>query len=90
MAREEATQAAPRSARSRLSYKETRELAALPGEIEALEAEQRALGLTMSDADYHRRGAEQLKLDRQRLEALPALIETKLARWEALEARVLG
>ncbi len=78
---------APRSTRPKMSYKETRELASLPVEIEALEAEQTALTAQMSQPDYHRRPAEDKKTDRARLDAIPALIESKLARWEELEAR---
>ncbi len=78
---------APRPGRSKLSYKEGRELAELPAAIEQLEAEQAALTTAMADADYHRRGADQLRADRQRLADLPALIDAKLARWEELEAR---
>lgn len=78
---------APRPGRSKLSYKEGRELAELPAAIEQLEAEQAVLAAAMADADYHRRGADQRKADRQRLAELPTLIDAKLARWEELEAR---
>ena len=86
----EAAPAVARTPRAKLSYKETRELAALPGEIEALETEQSQLAALMATADYHRRGAEQLKLDSSRLDELPKLIEKKLERWESLEARASG
>jgi len=86
----EAAAPVARVARAKLSYKETRELAALPGEIEALEAEQTQLASLMATPEYHRRGAEQLKLDSSRLDELPRLIEKKLERWEALEARASG
>lgn len=42
--------------RAKLSYKETRELESLPGEIEALEIEQKALEEKMSAPDYYKRG----------------------------------
>ena len=71
--------------RVRLSYKEQRELAALPDEIEALEREQAQLTERMSAPDYHRVGGEQLRIDRQRLEELEALLLDKFARWERLE-----
>jgi ABC transport system ATP-binding/permease protein len=76
---------APRKARTRLSYKEERELAGLPTEIEALEAEQAALLVRMSEPDYHRLGAERLREDRRRLGELEEILPAKFARWEMLE-----
>ena len=69
----------------RLGYKEQRELAALPDEIEALEREQAQLTARMSMPDYHRVGGERLRGDRSRLEELEALLLQKFARWEWLE-----
>jgi ABC transport system ATP-binding/permease protein len=74
-------------ARAKLSYKEQRELEALPGEIEALEAEQKALEQKMSAGDYYRLGAEEVKRDRRRAEEIEGELTGKLERWEALEAR---
>jgi len=71
--------------RVRLGYKEQRELAALPDEIEALEREQTELTTRMSAADYHRQDRERLRSDRVRLEELEALLLEKFARWEWLE-----
>ena len=73
--------------RAKLSYKEARELAELPGAIEGLEAEQLALTGAMAAPDYHRLDAARLRADRVRLAEIPALIEAKLARWEELEQR---
>jgi ABC transport system ATP-binding/permease protein len=75
----------PTKARARLSYKEERELASLPAEIEALEGEQAALAALMSEPDYHRLGAERLRSDRKRLGELEKLLPVKFARWELLE-----
>jgi ABC transport system ATP-binding/permease protein len=72
--------------RTRLGYKEQRELASLPGEIEALEQEQAAITDRMSTPDYHQQGAPQIRADRQRIEAIEALLLAKFARWEMLEA----
>jgi ABC transport system ATP-binding/permease protein len=71
--------------RVKLSYKEQRELASLPDEIEALEREQSELNTLMSSPDYHRRGAEQIREDRRRSEAIEAALVAKFARWETLE-----
>jgi ABC transport system ATP-binding/permease protein len=72
--------------RTRLGYKEQRELAALPNEIEALEREQTELTARMSSADYYRQTAQQIRDDRKRAEDLETLLLEKFARWQALEA----
>ncbi|HEY7963510.1 MAG TPA: ATP-binding cassette domain-containing protein [Steroidobacteraceae bacterium] len=72
-------------ARTRLSYREERELAALPQEIESLEREQTELTDRMSAPDYHRLGGEQMRDDRKRLAELEELLLEKFARWELLE-----
>jgi ATP-binding cassette subfamily F protein uup len=77
----------PLKTRTRLSYKEVRELAALPEEIESLEREQTDLTVRMSAPDYHRLGGERVRDDRARLTALEALLLEKFARWESLEER---
>ena len=79
---------APDKARTKLSYKEQRELAALPTEIEVLEREQTDLAALMVSPDYHRREPQQLRADRQRLQQLESLLTVKFARWEALEQRL--
>ena len=79
--------AAREKPKAKLSYKETRELAALPGEIEALEAEQQALHAKMHDPEYYRQPPEQLRADQQRATDIERLLEEKLLRWTDLEAR---
>lgn len=76
---------APVKTRTRLSYKEERELVALPDEIESLEREQTELTARMSEPDYHRLGGERLRGDRKRLAELEELLLEKFARWESLE-----
>jgi ATP-binding cassette subfamily F protein uup len=71
----------------KLSYKETRELEALPKEIESLEAEQRALAEKMSSAEYYKQPAEALQADQARSGEIENLLMEKLERWEALEAK---
>ena len=73
--------------RAKLSYKETRELEALPGEIEVLEAEQHALAAKMSAPDYFWQGPEALRADRARSVEIEALLMEKLERWHALEEK---
>ncbi len=76
--------------RSKLSYKETRELAALPGEIAALEEEQGTLTARMSEADFYREDAQTIRNSQQRIETIEALLMEKLERWEMLEALSSG
>jgi ABC transport system ATP-binding/permease protein len=72
--------------RKKLSYKESRELEALPGEIEALEAEQKALAEKMSGPEYYKQPADALRVDQARAAEIEALLMKKLERWEALES----
>ncbi len=76
---------APMPPKSKLGYKDQRELAALPGEIEALEVEQRALLARMSSADYHEAGAQAMRANSERVGAIEREMALKFARWEALE-----
>lgn len=71
----------------KLSWREARELEALPEKLEALEAEQSALISSMSSADYHARPVDALKADKLRLEALEKEIAEGWARWEALSEK---
>ncbi len=75
---------APRSATLRMSYKETKELEALPATIEALETEQEQLMLTMSSADYFKRDLSEQQADKARSVELPQLIEAAYERWQEL------
>jgi ATP-binding cassette subfamily F protein uup len=70
-----------------MSYKESRELQNLPREIEALEREQTLLVQRMGEPDYHRNGAEQMKADRQRAEAIERELAEKFERWSVLEQK---
>ena len=73
----------------KLSYKEQRELDALPDEIAALETEQTALAEQLSDPeifkDYEKAGSLQ-----SRSEEIEMLLLEKLERWEILEAKQNG
>lgn len=71
----------------KLSYKESRELAQLPAEIEALEQRQQELTARMSSAEYHKQGADQIKADRKLAEDLEQEMAQKFERWSTLEAK---
>lgn len=88
--KEKIAKAAPqgmRPQRVRMSYKETQELKNLPAQIEALETEQSTLTNAMCAADYFKAAPEKQKTDKERLDALPALIEAAYARWEELSEK---
>ena len=72
--------------RTKLTYKETRELESLPREIEALEAEQKALHAKMSEPEYYKQPPEALRADQARHAEIEALLLEKLERWHALES----
>lgn len=72
--------------RKTLSFKEQRELEALPGEIEALEQEQSAIQAQFAQGDIYKQAPEQVKQCQDRLEAIAGLVLQKMERWEQLEA----
>ena len=89
-ARAPATTASPKpAAKSSLSYKEARELEALPGQIQALEAEQGTLAARLADPALYQDPPQAAALH-ARTEAIEAELLDALARWEALEAKQAG
>jgi ATP-binding cassette subfamily F protein uup len=81
------TKAARAPAAVKLSYKETRELAQLPAEIEAIEQRQQELTARMSSGEYHKQGADQIKADLKLAEDLEREMSEKFERWSTLEAK---
>ena len=69
----------------KLSYKEARELEALPGRIEALEAENTELAAALADPDTLRDGARVRELQ-GRLKEVENELARAYGRWEALES----
>jgi ATP-binding cassette subfamily F protein uup len=76
-----------RTAKPGLTFKEQRELDALPHEIETLEAEQHALTESMCAPGYHQQALEALRADRQRAESIEHALAEKFERWAALDAK---
>ena len=71
----------------RLTYKETRELGALPERIEAMEAEQAELVAAMSSAEFYvDADPARVAATAARLEALGRELEAAYTRWEELES----
>lgn len=75
------------STRKKLSFKEQRELEALPAEIEQLEQEQADIQAQFAQGDIYKQAPEQVKQRQERLDEIEALILQKLERWEWLESQ---
>jgi ABC transport system ATP-binding/permease protein len=78
-----ASPAAPR----KLSHKEQRELEALPGRIEALEAEQAALSERLASAELYQKEPQRVGELQARHAAIEEELMAALERWEALASR---
>jgi len=69
----------------RLSYKEQRELVALPRKIEELEEEQKKLYKAVSDPLLYKNGDDEAAVIRTRLSTLDSELADAYQRWESLE-----
>ena len=81
---EAATAPAPRA---KLSYREQRELEALPALVESLEAEQKMLGERLADPSAWRGDPGEARAMNERFAAIEVELLAALERWESLEAR---
>ena len=70
----------------KLSYKQQRELEALPEKIEALELEQAELHRLMGDGNFYRQPSDKITAALERLEAIKNELEACYGRWQTLEA----
>ncbi|HXI30854.1 MAG TPA: ATP-binding cassette domain-containing protein, partial [Vicinamibacterales bacterium] len=77
------------SRRRRLSYKEQRELDALPERIEALESEQRQLNATVAGPDFYKETADRIHTALARVETLQQELSEAYRRWDELESRAI-
>ncbi len=77
----------PRSERTRkLSYREQRELEALPALIESLEAEQAQLNAAAGDPAFYQQAGDKIATTMNRLDTIGRELDDCYARWEELEA----
>ena len=74
----------------KLTYKEQRELEALPHQIEALETEQAELHARMGGAEFYRQSSDKITATMDRMEELKAELEAGYARWQELESLAGG
>ncbi len=70
---------------TKLSYKDQRELAQLPGRIENLEREQGELHGMMGNPDFFRHDPDEISRTSERLKTLEEELEAAYGRWEELE-----
>jgi ATP-binding cassette subfamily F protein uup len=71
--------------KAKLSYKDQRELDALPKRIEELEAEVAVLHGRMAEPAFYQQGEEAMNTIRERLEAVEQELADVYERWESLE-----
>ncbi len=69
----------------KLSYKEQRELEALPHRIETLEAEQQKLYDAVSDTDFYQKEKAEIAAIRSQLDTMQSKIDLAYERWESLD-----
>jgi ATP-binding cassette subfamily F protein uup len=81
-----AVESAPSSQVRKISYAEKGELAALPGQIEALEREQQQLYDALSDPELYRENGAEVARIQARLDELAQELEAAYDRWMFLEA----
>jgi ABC transport system ATP-binding/permease protein len=79
--------APPAAPKRRLSYKDQRELDALPAQLEAMDVERAALQADIADPKFYSRDHADVTAKLKSLSDLEARIEVAFARWEELENR---
>jgi ATP-binding cassette subfamily F protein uup len=83
---EKAVKAVP--VKSKLSWKEQQDLAALPMQIEMLEIEQERITACLADPNLYANQKSEASALQAQLTALNTQLEEMLVRWEALETKV--
>jgi ATP-binding cassette subfamily F protein uup len=81
---------APAAKQKKLSYKEQREMDALPVLIAQLEAEQKAITEKLTDASLYTKQPDEAKRLNQRFAEIDGLLLDALEKWEVIEARSKG
>ncbi len=81
---------APAAKQKKLSYKEQRDLEALPILIAQLEAEQKVISEKLADPDLYRQETGEVQRLHQRFAEIDALLLENLEKWEVIEARSKG
>ena len=87
MVADSVTLSEPIKPRVKRSYKETRELAALPLRIEALETEQRTIATQLNEGAIYRTDPARARELNERNAVIELELIECLQRWETLEGR---
>ena len=85
--KEKSADPAAAPARKKLSFKEQRELEALPEQIEQMEVRERELHQMMSGPNFYKTPAAEISRRKGELEQVQESLAKALARWEELETR---
>lgn len=72
---------------NKLSFKEQKELEALPELIEKLETEQTSINQALAETDIYVNNPDEVKILQSRLSEIASEIEEKMLRWETLDSR---
>ena len=86
----EAAPAGTASKSKKLSYKEQRELEALPDLIASLEAEQKTISEKLADPELYRQRPDEVQRLNQRFSEIDEQLLESLEKWEAYEAKAKG
>ena len=76
-----------REVRSKLTYRETKELEQLPDRIALLEAEREGIAVRLADGSLYRGAPEEARRLMLRTTELDVELEHLLMRWDTLETR---
>jgi ATP-binding cassette subfamily F protein uup len=79
--------AEPVAKRPKLSFKEARELEALPATVKALEAEQETLNQRLANPDTYVKAPHEVAPAKARIEFIEVELMAALERWETLEKK---
>jgi ABC transport system ATP-binding/permease protein len=79
--------APPAPVKRKLSYKDQRELDALPAQLEVLETERASLQALIADPGFYSRDHAEVTAKLKQMSDLEARIEVAFARWSDLESR---
>ncbi|MGD0857417.1 MAG: ABC transporter ATP-binding protein, partial [Dehalococcoidia bacterium] len=77
--------AKPRRAKTKISYKQQKELELLPDTIELLETEQKALSQAMGEPGLYKKDKSEILAIQDRLESVKKKLIEAYARWQELE-----
>jgi ATP-binding cassette subfamily F protein uup len=79
-------QSGKNAGKKKRSFKEEREYAELPAQIDALEAEQKELQAKLADSEFYRQGGAAIQAAVERLEEIQIALLVTMERWDVLDS----